>query len=155
MKRTYCLIAIIICLFLQITQAEAQTKGMLTVLHDRISNAKLNEIGKRMELDKARIEQIRPLFLKYENEKSALFKVRTTNRGEWSAEGLTDEQAEKMYLALLEKSRKIVDLREKYYHEFRKTLTPREVIKLHRIEMEVNRKMMQTIRKQFNERIPK
>lgn len=145
-------VAILICFLLQITSGFAQTKSRFPALNDRISNAKLNEIGKRMELDKSKIEKIRPLFLNYEKEKSVIFNERNSTRGEWSTDGLTDEEAEKMYLSLLDKTRKITDLREKYYHEFRKTLSPKEVFKFHKVEMEVNRKMIQTLRKRVKDK---
>lgn len=40
----------------------------------------------------------------------------------------------------------IIELREKFYHEFRKVLSPSEIMKFHRIEAEVSRRMMQHLR---------
>jgi hypothetical protein len=67
-----------------------------------------------------------------------------------SPDSLTDEQAEQLFFIQMEKAKKMISLREKYFREFRAVLSPKEIMEFHRIEKEVNRKMMQQIRQRFN-----
>ena len=121
---------------------------------ERIANAKLNEIGKRMNLNKVQIDKLRPVYLKYEKEKASLFAEDRKENNVFNPDSITDDQAERIHLIQFDKARKMIDLREKYYHEFRKTLTTKQIIMFHRIEMEVNHKIMQSIKNRMNTGFP-
>ena len=54
---------------------------------------------------------------------------------------LTDEQIEKMIESRFAKSRKILDIREKYYREFKKVLKPRQIQKVYAEEKSNNAKI--------------
>jgi uncharacterized protein (DUF1499 family) len=124
-------------------------------IRERISNAKLNEIGKRMGLNKSVMYELRPTYLKYEREKAAI-NIKSLNvqwMSEMPEDSLTDEQAEKLYFLVMDRTRKTLDLQEKYYSEFKKILTPKQIMRLYRTEIEINRRMMQSVRKRLNHRM--
>jgi hypothetical protein len=50
----------------------------------------------------------------------------------------------------MEKAKKMINLREKYFKEFRTVLSAQEILRFHRIEKQVNQKMMQQIRQRSN-----
>ena len=132
----------------------AQNQGRLPGIRERLLNAKFNEICQQMKLGKVQTEQLRPVYMRYEREKSRLISNdRPAQPAVISDSTLTDQQVEKTYLNRLENVKKIAELREKSYPEFRKVLSPRQVVQFQRIEMEINRKMMQTLRKRLNNRV--
>ena len=103
-----------------------------------------------MNLGKERVEKLRPLYFKFEREKQELMDGRLLREMRISPDSLTDEQAERLFFSQMEKAKNIIILREKYFREFRTVLSPKEIMQFHRIEKEVNRKMMQNIRQRFN-----
>jgi len=117
-------------------------------MRERILNARYNEICVRMKLEREKAEQLRPVFMKYEKEKSGLFTENQRQRMPPDST-MTDAQAEEKYLAQLAKAKKLIEIREKYYREFRTVLSPKQVVQFHRVEMEVNRKMMQQLKKRM------
>lgn len=118
-------------------------------MRERILNARYNEICIRMKLSREVAEQLRPVFIRYEKEKAGLF-VKLHQQRVPADSTMTDKQAEEKYLAQLSEAKKLIEIREKYYPEFRAVLSPKQVVHFHRVEMEVNRKMMQQIRKRMN-----
>lgn len=118
-------------------------------MRERIFYARYNEICIRMKLSREKAEQLRPVYIRYEKEKAGLF-VELHKQRVPTDSTMTDEQAEEKYLTQLSEAKKLIEIREKYYREFRTVLSPKQVVQFHRIEMEVNRKMMQQIRKRMN-----
>ncbi len=132
----------------------SQHPDRLLPMRERIFNAKFEEICRRMELEKSKAEQLRPVYRSFEREKGAL--MLNNRAGEFALpdSSLTEEMQDEFYSQSLEKARKLVELRETYYPKFRTVLTPKQVVQFNRIEMEVNRRMMQQLRKRMNERKP-
>jgi hypothetical protein len=128
----------------------AQPGGRLPQIRERFSNTRLNQVANHMNLEKEQVELLRPLYLKYEREKQELMDGRMLREMRTSPDSLTDEQAEQLFFIQMEKAKKMISLREKYFREFRAVLSPKEIMEFHRIEKEVNRKMMQQIRQRFN-----
>ena len=124
----------------------AQPGTRLPQISERFSNIRLNQVANRMNLKKQQVEQLRPLYLKYEQEKQELMDGRMLREMRTSPDSLTDEQAEQLFFIQMDKAKKMISLREKYFREFRAVLSPKEIMEFHRIEKEVNRKMMQQIR---------
>jgi Spy/CpxP family protein refolding chaperone len=143
-------IIVLIVLLLSIN-ATAQNQGRLPVLRERVTNVKFNEISRRMNLYKTEAEQLRPVFIQYEKEKATLLTGRQNINSEIRNSVLTEQEVEEFYLKRLELTKKMADLREKYYHEFRKVLTPKQIVQFHRIETELNRRILQNLNQRFNE----
>lgn len=122
------------------------------VFRERLLNARFDEISTRMELEPAKAEKLKPIYFRYEKEKASVFIDGGERINPQERRNLTVEQEEKLYLMRLEKAKKIIEIREKYFPEFRTVLTPKEIVQFNSIEMELNRKMLQQIRKRLNEK---
>jgi uncharacterized protein (DUF1499 family) len=132
----------------------SQNAERFPAVRERILNAKFDEICRRMELEKSKAEQLRPVYRSFEREKGAFMLNNRAGEFAFPDSSLTEKQQDKFYLQSLEKAKKLVELRENYYPKFRTVLTPKQVVQFNRIEMEVNRRMMQQLRKRMNERNP-
>ncbi len=130
----------------------SQNSDRLPPMRERILNAKFDEICRRMELEISKAEQLRPVYRSFEREKGALMLNNRPGEFAFPDSILTKRQQDEFYLQSLEKAKKLVELRETYYPKFRTVLTPKQVVQFNRIEMEVNHRMMQQLRKRMNER---
>ncbi len=119
---------------------------------ERLLNARFNEISTRMQLDAAKAEKLKPIYFRYEKEKASVFIVDEERISKKDRENLSPEQEEKLYISRLERAKKLIEIREKFYPEFRTVLSPKEIVQFNRIEMELNRRMAQKIRKRLNEK---
>lgn len=119
---------------------------------ERLLNARFHEISTRMHLEPAKAEKLKPIYFRYEKEKASVFIVDEERISRNDSENLSPEQEEKLYISRLERAKKLIEIREKYYPEFRTVLSPKEIVQFNRIEMELNRRMMQQIRKRLNEK---
>ena len=54
---------------------------------------------------------------------------------------LTDAEVEQVIKARFAQSRKMLDIREKYYNEFRKFLSPKQIQKMYNMEKRIGDKM--------------
>ncbi len=104
-----------------------------------------------MQLSPEKADKLKPVYFRYEKEKTSVLIGGDDRIGREERQNLTVEQEDKLYMARLEKAKRMIEIREKYYPEFRTVLSPKEIVQFNRIEMELNRKMMQQIRKRLNE----
>jgi hypothetical protein len=132
----------------------SQNPERFPAVRERIINAKFDEICRRMELEISKAEELRPVYRSFEREKGALMLNNRAGEFAFRDSSLTEKQQDELYLQSLEKAKKLVELRETYYPKFRTVLTPKQVVQFNRIEMEVNRRMMQQLKKRMNERKP-
>lgn len=80
----------------------------------------------------------------YQNYLKELRECRMMNRAKLRAEGtgvkpdpkplLTDAEVEQQIKGRFAQSRRILDVREKYYNEFRKILSPKQIMKIYQTE---------------------
>lgn len=81
-------------------------------------------------LDPALAAQFAPVYTNYLKE---LYACRTA-KGRKHTSSLTGEELEKLMKEHFAQSRRTLDVREKYYHEFRKILSPKQIAKVYKIE---------------------
>ena len=74
------------------------------------------------------------------------------DRAKGAKSQLTDEQIEKQIEARFAQSRKILDIREKYYGEFKKFLKPRQILKIYTVEKSNGAKVKKEIEKRHNKK---
>jgi hypothetical protein len=143
----------ILLLFLTVSSAmQAQTGGKAPRLRERISHAKLAEIGKSLYLDKPTFDRLKPVYLAYEHELSGINLRELGNIQRADPDSLTAGEADRLIRMQLENAKKMIAIREKYYSEFKKVLTPQQIIKLYQTEAEIRRKVMQEFRRRFGNR---
>lgn len=140
---------------------EAQTKKPRPT-QEQIIEMQGNQMVKVLMLDDATAAKFLPVYTRY---LTALRECRTMNRharigntenqGEQANQGkpamkpaLTDAEIEKQIKDQFAQSRKILDTREKYYNEFRKLLSPKQIAKIYQTE----RGNADKFKKEFNQR---
>ncbi len=115
--------------------------------------AKLMEIRKSLNLDQATMDKFRPVYIKYEKEIAGLNTRGQERLMRANSDSLSSEEAERLVLAQLDNTRKLLEIREKYYYKFKSVLTPQQIIKLYQTEAEIRRKVMQELRRRFGGRM--
>ncbi|WP_300833024.1 hypothetical protein [uncultured Bacteroides sp.] len=111
---------------------------------EQVMKRQTNMMVKTLMLDDATAAKFVPV---YENYLKELRECRTMNRKSRAENGgnakggqaqnavQTDAEIEKQIKDRFVQSRKILDVREKYYNEFRKVLTPKQIQKIYQAEM--------------------
>lgn len=150
--KTFTLIVFVLSMILNAENTLAQKPDR--PIRERIINAKFDEICRRMELESSKADQLRPVFRSFEKEKTALLLNNYEERIAFPDSTLSEQQQDELYLKSLQKAKKLVELREVYYPKFRTVLTPRQIVQFNRIEMELNKRMMQQLKKRMNDRNP-
>jgi len=133
MKKLSSTIILIITMLVSL-HMNSQNTQRLPALRDRIAQAKLQEIKKNLNLDQATFSQFRPIFLKYEREKTRIDFKNKVRLMKVNADSLSYEEADQLISNQFKKAKRLVFIREKYYQEFRKILTPQQLIKLYQTE---------------------
>ncbi len=151
MKKIFSILLFVTCLLVN-QLATAQNPNRFPLLQERIAQAKLREIRKSMNLNQETFERFRPIYLKYDREITGIDFRQMARLMRVDADSLSEEEADQMIVNQLETARQLIDIREKYYHEFRKVLTPQQIIKLYQTEAEIRKKVMQELKKRLMSR---
>ena len=97
---------------------------------EQMQKMQCNQLINALALDDAETAQFKPVYTKYMEEMRA---VRDMNpRAPRST--LTDAEVEQVIKARFAQSRKMLDIREKYYNEFRNILSPKQIAKIYQTE---------------------
>ena len=111
---------------------------------EQMQKMQCNQLINALALDDAETAKFKPVYTKYMEEMRA---VRDMNpRAPRST--LTDAEVEQVIKARFAQSRKMLDIREKYYNEFRKFLSPKQIQKMYNMEKNNGEKF----RKEMNKR---
>jgi len=130
----------------------AQNPNRFPLLRERIAQAKLREIKLSLNLDESTFEKFRPVYLKYEKEISGVDFRKLARLVKVDADSLTTEEADQLIVNQMESARKLIDIREKYYKEFRTVISPQQIIKVYQTEAEIRKKVMQELKKRIMSR---
>ena len=135
----------------QILQAEGERQSAITLAQgkkegktdrkqfgqEQMQKMQCNQLINALALDDAETAKFKPVYTKYMEEMRA---VRDMNpRAPRST--LTDAEVEQVIKARFAQSRKMLDIREKYYNEFRKFLSPKQIQKMYNMEKRIGDKM--------------
>ena len=127
--------------------AQSQNAKKLPILRERILQAKLVEIRRSLNLDQATMQRLRPIYIEYEKE---ILGVNTNNQRRLmsvNSDTLTPQEAEKLVMVQLENAKRLIDIREKYYHKFKTVLTPQQIVRLYQTEAQIRQKVTQELRR--------
>ena len=150
--------AIIVCVALLFHLAvQAQDLRNNPRLRERITEAKLVEIQKALNLTDAKLKQLAPIYKRYDAALNELHFARQQSRQgavllRTNPDSLSTEEADRIISAHLENAVKISTIRKEYYSEFKTVLTPQQVMRLYQSEAQLRRKVMQEVRKRFGNR---
>ena len=133
----------------QVNEQKAPRKRMTT---EQMTELRINRMMNELALDDATAEKFKVTYRKYMEDMAKLrHSCPVMNRkqaGDQKANRRTDAEVDKAIQARFDMSRKNLDLREKYYKEFRKFLSPRQVEKIYFKEKNYGKAM----RKEFGRR---
>lgn len=135
---------ILVLMFCMTVQSQNLNRNQL--LRQRIELAKLRQIRQNLQLDEATFVQFRPLYLKYERTLANVDfrsqkKIRNVN-----ADSLTAQDADELLIAQWSRAKQLINVRERFYAEFRKTLTAQQLVKLYQCETEIRQKVISELR---------
>lgn len=134
------------------SNVQSQNADRFPMLRERIIQAKLREIKLSLNLDQATFDQFRPIYLKYEREVSEVDFRKLGRLMKVESDSLSTEEADQLIVNQLESARKLINIREKYYKEFRNVITPQQIIKLYQTEAELRKKVMQELKRRMMSR---
>jgi hypothetical protein len=151
MKKTLSTLLFIFTLFVSLNAA-SQNLERFPRLRERIVQAKLREIKLSLKLDSATFKHFRPVYLKYEQEVSGIDFKKLARLMRVDADSLSTEEADHMIVNQMETAKQLIVIREKYYKEFRKVISPQQIIKLYQTEAELRKKVVQEIKRRMMNR---
>jgi len=131
---------------------KAQNQGRFPMIQERMAQAKLREIRFRLNLDETTFVQFRPIYIRYEREISTIDFRKLARLMKVYADSLTMEEADNMVMNQLFIARKLINIREKYYKEFRTVLSPQQIIVLYQTEAEMRNKVMKEMKRRMMNR---
>ena len=151
--KTIKILSITLLMLLMAQMSWGQQPGRLGEnLRQRFMQIKLREMRRELNLSQERFEQFRPVYIRFEQEKQQSSKEVLRGTKAMRDGDLTNEEAERLFHEQNEKARRLIDLREKYYDEFRKVLSPQEILKMFKTDMEIQRKVTQELKRRAVER---
>jgi hypothetical protein len=127
----------------------AQNQVRQPRLHERIVQAKLGEIKRQLKLDEAAYQQFRPIYFKYEWAISGIDFRKLARLMKSNPDSLSTEEADQLISDQLQQAKKLIEIREKYYKEFRTVLSPQQIIQLYQTEAELRKKVMNEIKRRM------
>ena len=151
--KTIKILSITLLLLLMAQMSWGQQPGRLGEnLRQRFMQIKLREMRRELNLSEERFEQFRPVYIRFEQEKQQSSKEILRSAKAMRDGDLTNEEAERLFREQNEKARKLIDLREKYYDEFLKVLSPQEILKMFKTDVEIQHKITQELKRRAVER---
>ena len=103
---------------------------------EQLAEKQAKYIASELALDDATTQKLINTYCDYQKEVWALGpKMKHQNAS------TTDAEAEQEIKARMERSQKILDLREKYYKEYRKFLSPKQIQRVYELEQQTMRRL--------------
>lgn len=93
-----------------------------------------------LKLDDATAAKFTPIYKEYLKAKSDMRRNGMKNRRPQKG-NITDAEAQKIVKERLDASKKIIDIREKYYNKMAKVITPTQLLKIYDMEQNFDNKM--------------
>lgn len=136
---------------------QSQPKGRKRITHEQMTKMKADRLAEELALDDKTAAKFKEAYIRYVNEMNQLWRHDLPQSPKVDNEAqpqrkerktLTDEEVEKIIKGRFAQSRKMLDIREKYYDVFRKFLTPKQIQKVYdkeikdmgRFHNEINRR---------------
>ena len=111
-------------------QAQPEKSKKQRMSREQLSEAQAKRIAHELALDDATTHKLVKTFTDYQKEVWALGpRIKKGKK-----ESMTDAEAEQAIKARMERSQKILNLREKYYKEYSKFLTPKQIQRVYDLE---------------------
>lgn len=106
---------------------------------EQMQKARINHLINDLGLDDATAAKFTSVYKEYDAEMTNIRKSYAKNNKKW--DDMTDAEIDAQTKARFQQSRKILDVREKYYDRFRTFLTARQVRKIYSMEQKMAKKV--------------
>ncbi len=114
---------------------------------EKMKEMQVNQVVNALMLGDAMAAKFKPV---YENYLKELGEARTFGMKKVKDQPLTDAQIEEGIKNRFAQSRKMLDVREKYYNEFKKYLTPKQILKVYQLEKNNGQRIQKEFRKRMH-----
>lgn len=104
--------------------------------------AQLTEIKKQVKMDGYTAKRFTYIYRKYYSEMENQ-RMRYPRGERPQLDTLSDKTAEYLIVTQINEGRAYLNIREKYYNEFKKILSPKDIYRVFRIEQDIHRKIIQ------------
>ncbi|MGM9712891.1 MAG: hypothetical protein ACI3Y5_02080 [Prevotella sp.] len=142
MNRIIQMMVIAIAMVLSSTSVSAQNDKSQRLNREALAERQARHIASQMALDDATTQKYVTTYCAYQKE---LWGMGPRMKRQKKAE-MTEEEAKQANKARLERSRKMLDLREKYYQEYSTFLTQKQIERAYQLEQQ----MMQRLARKHN-----
>jgi hypothetical protein len=136
MKAMMLVVALITCMGAQ-AQQQSAAKNTQTNREDFARKQALN-IADQLAFDDKTTDKFVTTYSQYCKEVATLRPTRQPKRDR--TEALSDEEVEQKIKNRFDRSRKLLDIQEKYYNEYSKFLTPKQIDRVYQLEKQMKRR---------------
>ena len=136
MKRIIRIMALamfMVCMSMGANAQNKQKKDGSRMSVEQLTELRAKRIAQALALDDATAQKFTTTFCAFQKELYAANKAMKENKGKKRSE-MTDAEIETIQKDRFKQSRKLLDLREKYYGEYRKFLSARQVQRVYELE---------------------
>src|SRR5680860_67350 len=133
-------ILILFSMFLFVFSLQAQESNDKQQHRERIKGIKVAYITQELNMDAKLAEKFWPIYNQYECAKSDLHKKEHFESE--NIENITEAEAEKMLTEFLNIEKEEYTVKKELYTNLKKIMSAREIIKLHKLESDFNRKLI-------------
>ncbi len=147
---TIALCAIMLAVCSTSVQAQDKSKNRQHISREELAVKQAKHIANELAFDDATTERFTQTFCEYQKEVWALGPRH--ERGNRQETEMTDAEAEQAIKARMERSQKLLDLREKYYEKYSEFLTPKQIQRVYQLERQMMRRLAKKPRDQKNPR---
>lgn len=117
-------------------QAQTEQSKKQRMSREQLAEAQAKHIANDLALDDATTQKFVKTFCDYQKDVWAL-----GPRVQGKKTDMTDAEAEQAIKARMNRSQKILDLREKYYKEYNKFLTPKQIQRVYELEKQTMKRL--------------
>ena len=143
MKQLYTIFLIIACALMAAPSIEARG-GLDQEQRDKLFTAKMKMMQEKLDLTDKQTEQLIPIYHDYLDELETIFKSRKYRRRFNPA---TTQEACNAITERLDINSRVIDLQKKYIVEFAKILKPDQLMKIYRVEAQIQHEIRQEFRR--------
>ena len=137
-------ITLLILLFFSFSAVQAQDSKERDNHRERIKALKVAFITQEMSMDADLAQKFWPIYNKYECQKSDLHQREHQDFDNLSS--LTEKEADKMLIEFQEIENQEFIIKKQLFSDLKKIISAKEIIKLHKLESDFNKKLLREYR---------
>ena len=132
-----CAIMMAMCTTAVMAQSNNRSNSQQRISREELAQKQAEYISRQLALEDAVSQQFIATYVDYQKEVWALGPRVSHNR----QQQMTDAEAEQAIKQRMERSQKILDLREKYYGKYSQFLTPKQIERVYELERQTMQRL--------------